>query len=266
MRPPNAGAGSGVTDGGARGTPVTVCLILLAALTVSPLGCAAETEVLLPSDPNRENVVLLHAIARSNRQMDALAKHLHAAGYKVLNVDYPTRELSIAELADHVNEKIAGDILRGTRVHYVGCSLGALVARALVKQHRPLNLGRVVQLAPPNQGSEVADALQNFWPYKKFYGPAGQQLVTRPSVRAELFGETNYELGVIAGTRSLFPLSSWLLPGADDGRVSVTRTRVKGMKDHITLPVTHTGIAGNAEVHAQVLNFLQHGIFRARSE
>jgi hypothetical protein len=71
----------------------------------------------------------------------------------------------------------------------------------------------------------------------------------------------DFELGVIAGTRTVNPLGSWLIPAADDGTVSVASTQLEGMADFVTLPVTHTFILRSREVARQTLAFLTLGRF-----
>ena len=146
-------------------------------------------------------------------------------------------------------------------IHFVGYSLGGIVTRVVLNKYRPDNLGRVVQLASPNGGSEVADFLKENWLYGEVFGPAGQQLVTEGAGISELMGEVTYELGVIAGNFTIDPVSSAIIPGDDDGKVSIESTKVAGMRDHIIVPVSHTFFPQNDLVQRQTRNFLQFGAF-----
>ncbi|GHM58930.1 MAG: hypothetical protein sL5_10220 [Candidatus Mesenet longicola] len=147
------------------------------------------------------------------------------------------------------------------KVHFVGYSMGGLLIRAYFKKYKPDKLGRVVMIGTPNHGSEVADFLKNFMLYKKLYGPAGQQLITNQDGFKEIFANTDFELGIIAGNKSIDPISSKLINKPNDGKVSVDSTKLEGAKDHIVLPCNHTFFPSNKQMFKQVLSFLKFGKF-----
>jgi triacylglycerol esterase/lipase EstA (alpha/beta hydrolase family) len=196
--------------------------------------------------------------------MQRLANYLSEEGYRTLNLDYPSTRQSIEELAEHIQPPIAAfaSSLPG-KVHFVGHSMGGLLIRAQLHRYRLQNLGRVVMLGTPNQGSEVADAIQNWWTYKKLFGPAGQQLVTGLTTSDQLFGQIDYALGVIAGSRSIDPVSSRIIGDPNDGRVSIERTKIPGMTGHIVVAASHAFLPAKRQVHRLVLAFLRHGRFAA---
>lgn len=208
-----------------------------------------------------EYVVILHGIARSSSHMKRLATYLEKNGFDVINLDYPSTTYTIEELTDIINQAIIQRVVEDKPIHFIGYSMGGLMVRALLHKYQYRNLGRVIQLAPPNQGSEVADFIKNFWPYKKIYGPAGQQLITNQSLIKHLFGDVTYELGIIAGNAAIDPICRMIIPGENDGKVAVERTKLTGMKDHIIVKASHTFFPSNKIVQKQTLYFLKNGTF-----
>lgn len=211
---------------------------------------------------NGDYVVILHGIARSNKHMQKLATYLQKDGFDVINLSYPSTTYTIEDLTEIINKEIFQRTTKEKRIHFIGYSMGGLMVRALIHKYNYKNLGKVIQLAPPNQGSEVADFVKNFWPYKKIFGPAGQQLITDQSAVNHLFGEVNYELGIIVGNATIDPISSVIIPGENDGKVAVERTKLEGMKDHIVVSASHTFFPSNKEVQKQTLYFLKNGNFK----
>lgn len=207
-------------------------------------------------------VVLLHGIVRSRRSMRGLTRFLGAHGYRTLNLDYPSTRQPIEVIAAQIHPEIVpfARSIPG-KLHFIGHSMGGLVIRSYLHRHRPQNLGCVVMLGTPNQGSEVADILKDRWAYRKFFGPAGQQLVTELTTADALFGRIDYGLGVIAGSRSIDPISSLIIGDPNDGRVSIERTKIAGMADHTVVTVSHAFLPASKQVHRLVLEFLRQGRF-----
>ena len=210
---------------------------------------------------NGEQVVVLHGIARSSSHMEQLSKFLESNGYTVFNMDYPSTKHPLDKLAAIVASDVREKVRPDQPVHFVGYSMGGIVTRAVLNKYRPDNLGRVVQLASPNNGSEVADLLKGNWLYESVYGPAGKQLVTEDAGIDALLGKVDYELGVLAGNFSIDPVSSAVIPGDDDGKVSVESTKVDGMRDHKLIYASHTFFPQNSDVQKQTLHFLRFGQF-----
>jgi pimeloyl-ACP methyl ester carboxylesterase len=217
-----------------------------------------------PSGRPPEGVVFLHGISRSFRSFIPMQKAVEAAGFATRNIGYPSREKALSALADDIHPAIApfAEMNEGC-THFVCHSMGGLLARVYLARHRPARLGRVVMLGTPNGGSEIADLLKNWLLYRLYFGPAGQQLVTaRDATTEALLPLVDYPVGIIAGDRSLDPITSrFMLPGADDGRVTVARTKLDGMTDHIVIPASHAFMVKNKEAIAQTIAFLQDGRF-----
>jgi triacylglycerol lipase len=219
------------------------------------------------STPEKDYIVVMHGIARTYRSMRSLAKFLKSQGYPILNVAYPSTRVPLESLIDHINRQVVAFNQDSQRkIHFIGYSLGGLLARGVIHRYRPSNLGRVVQLAPPNQGSEVADFWKNNFLYKWIFGPAGQDLGAEEKSFARILGPVDFELGVIAGNRSWDPISSAMIQGPDDGKVSVESTKVPGLTDHLVIPATHTFIIYKREVWNQTLHFLKSGQFERTSK
>nr|WP_249159556.1 alpha/beta fold hydrolase [Bradyrhizobium tropiciagri] len=207
---------------------------------------------------------MLHGISRTARSFRRMELALQDAGFATLNLDYDSRRKPLDALAEDIHPAIdpfANGL--GGSIHFVCHSMGGLLARAYLARHRPPRLGRVVMLGTPNGGSEIADRLKDFRAYRALFGPAGQQLGTRrdPATTA-LLPAIDYSLGIIAGNRSIYPITSLPLPRPHDGRVSVANTKLDGMADHIVIPASHPWLVRNGEAIVQTIMFLQAGTFR----
>ena len=216
-----------------------------------------------------ECVVLLHGLARSSMSMNVMQEALEEAGYVTANIDYPSRDHEIAELATiAVGEGLSRcramqDV---SRIHFVAHSLGGILVRQYLHDQPIDELGRVVMLGPPNQGSKAADELDSLPGFDWINGPAGRQLGKGEGSVPLALGPVHFELGVIAGDRSIDPIVSAMLDDPDDGRVSVADTMVEGMDDFVVVHHSHAFMMRMRATIDLTLAFLGSGSFGERPE
>lgn len=213
-------------------------------------------------------VILLHALAKTDKSMQKIASELGEEGYVVINLSYPSRKHTIEELSELYLAKAVQKLCidKKKRIHFVGYSLGCIIIRKYLQDYLRLNLGRVVMIAPPNHGSEIVEFMMK-GPlkalYKWWFGPAGQQLGASKNsyINKGLEKSVKYELGIIAGDCCINPIVPFIIKKTNDGRVSIKSTKLKGMKDHIVIHSPHCFVASNDETIKQVAYFLRNGQF-----
>jgi len=211
-----------------------------------------------------ECVIVLHGLARTSASMATMTEAINEAGFTAINVDYPSREYPIEALAPMaigrglVLCESAGAI---EKIHFVTHSLGGILVRNYLSNHEIPRLGRVVMLGPPNQGSAAVDELGDVPGVDWINGPAGRQLGKgEESVPLQL-GPAEFELGVIAGNRTIDPIVSAVLDDPDDGRVSVEDTKLEGMDDFIIVEHSHAFMMRLELPIELTIRFLKTGSF-----
>ncbi len=215
---------------------------------------------LLSAHVYAECVLLLHGLARSSYSMANLENALLRNNFNVVNIDYPSRRDAIDILANNAIPP-ALEQCEGDDIHVVTHSMGAILLRQYFSEHDVETLKRVVMLGPPNQGSEVVDALGSMPGFYWLNGEAGLQLGTGKHSLPNMLGAADFDVGIIAGNKSINWILSLIIPGPDDGKVSIERTKLSGMNDHIVMPVTHTFMMKKDSVIHQVIFYLREGKF-----
>lgn len=208
-------------------------------------------------------LVLLHGLGRSPRSMWRLSREARRRGWQVHNLGYPSRRESIRAHAERVGKQLAAIAAEQGPLDVVTHSMGGIVLRVAVADGwiAPGQLHRVVMLAPPNGGSELADALSRTWWFPLVMGPAAVELRTAADGVPAALPPVSFPLGVIIGRRSRNPLFGRVFTGPNDGKVSVARAGVSGMHELRIVDRGHTFVMDAPEVVADVFHFLEHGRF-----
>jgi pimeloyl-ACP methyl ester carboxylesterase len=215
------------------------------------------------SGPQGEGVILVHGVCRSSHSMRKLQLRLRAEGFSAYRWDYASTRRKIERFVPDLASCVAG-LADHTRLHFVTHSMGGLVVRKLLADGVPENIGRVVMLGPPNQGSPLADLFRRnplFW---LIYGPAGQQLRAAPESFVHTLPPLPVPVGIIAAMRGKEQGFNPLFSGDDDTLVPVDNTHLPEESDWRSVRGVHTVMMNNPSAVDLVVRFLKTGTFEER--
>ncbi len=196
--------------------------------------------------------------------MNKMQRELDEAGFVTANIDYPSRDYAVEELADMAVPEGLGACRSHDdvdRIHFVTHSLGGILVRQYLSGNEIPELGRVVMLGPPNQGSIAADDMGDVPGFEWLNGPAGRQLGKGDDSLPLKLGPADFEVGIIAGNRTIDPITSAFLDDPDDGRVSVEDTKLEGMTDFVVVEHSHAFMMRMREPIELTISFLRTGTF-----
>ncbi|XDD42650.1 esterase/lipase family protein [Leptospira sp. WS60.C2] len=237
-------------------------LITLILLLFYNMGCSDQKDLQKSKiSDHQECVVLIHGFLRSSNHLKHLRHFLIENGYFVVSIDYESTSMTIPEIADSTLFNLT-DHCQNQKIHFVTHSLGGIILRSYLNRNQIKHLGKVVMLAPPNKGSEVADFVSQFDFINFFLGPVVAQLKTDQKGFVNALGLPKFQFAIIAGNVTLDPFSSYLIPGNDDGKVSIENTKLENMDDFLLVNRTHNFIVDAPEVKEAIFNYLKFGRFR----
>ncbi len=214
-------------------------------------------------------IIVLHGLFRTRSCMASLSSSLAKSGnYKTFCVGYPTTRGSIeahARSLDNVVRSLEGM----SEINFIAHSLGNLVVRrwlhdfAAAERTLPhgQKFGRMVMLAPPNRQPKLATILIRGALANYVAGPAAEAMATGWDKLEPKLAIPHFDFGVLAGGKSDGKGYNPLIPGDDDGVVTVESTRLPGAKDFRLLPVLHSFFMNDKRVHEYAMRFFEHGYF-----
>jgi pimeloyl-ACP methyl ester carboxylesterase len=197
----------------------------------------------------REVVFTIHGLGRTRVSMALLARSLERDGFRVVNWGYSSTSATVPEIAQALAEEVERQAASAARIHFVGHSLGNIIVRWMLAHAPPPRPGRVVMLAPPNQGSRAAD---RFAPWLGWLlRPLPELRTVNGSTVRALAEPWGVEVGVVAGIY--------------DRKVSLQEARLAGA-EHVEVPAMHSFLMNRRDVRALVTRFLRTGSFQTPGE
>ncbi len=223
-------------------------------------------------------VIVLHGLFRTRDSMAMITRYLQEQGdYSVFSVTFPSTRRDVGGHARAL-ARIVENLDGIEEINFVAHSMGNIIVRhylgdqtsdkdpggsppSTVDRRPDKRIHRIVMLGPPNHGSVAADALGKNSLFKTLTGEAGQQLGVQWDQLEGKLATPECQFGIIAGGRGDQEGFNPLLPGDDDGTVTVASARLAGAKEFTVVPVLHSFLMNDPKVHQYTLRFLREGHF-----
>ncbi len=212
---------------------------------------SAHKMQLKPQHP-REVIVLIHGLMRTSLSMWPLKNFLKRNGYEVYTYSYPSHKYSIQEHGTYLNQYIKNLLAKnpGVKINFITHSLGGIITReALSKlsKEQLKDIGSLIMLAPPNQGSKLAKISTKVFPMLTFPIKPLAELSSDQTSYVHHVPVPNIKIGIIAGRY--------------DAKVPPEYARLEGQNDPVIVNANHTFIMNNAKTRELIMNFLETGTF-----
>ena len=159
--------------------PRRIPALILASTLALPLPATAQLPRLAPMVTG-ECVVLLHGLGRSGASLTVMEEMLAAAGYRVVNIGYPSTDATVEDLLGHVGAAVGQ--CEDDRVNFVTHSMGGILIRAWLAAERAgePRAGRDARAARTT-GPRWSTPSATLPFFAHLTGPAGQELGTAPT-------------------------------------------------------------------------------------
>lgn len=206
-----------------------------------------------PERPNGELVILVHGLFLGSFVMVPLAKKLAAKGFHTVSYDYPTMRRKtdghgedFARFIEQMSKK------EFSKIHFVTHSMGGLLLRSALYKISPetaAKIGRIVMLAPPNKGSDMAYLTVKLIPFAERIVAPIRDLSSAEDSFANTFPEPPEEFDVA------------VVAASHDTKVRRASTHLNMERAHATVFSTHTLIVYMPRTAELVCNYITTGNF-----
>lgn len=208
-------------------------------------------------------VYLVHGYGGLGIELKEIQKVIEKDGFVSEIYTYP----SLLKDVDSVGHKLFYKIQKENfdTVSFVTHSLGSLVVRSIYEHLDSLTsfpfIHRIVMIAPPNNGSPVADFFAQFPFIKHIIGPNINNITTNPLTGAGKYPIPTCEVGLIAGSYGRKRGFNIFVKGDNDGVLLPEQTKMGIEKDVAFVKSWHVGLLYNKTVKKYVTSFLINGNF-----
>jgi len=212
----------------------------------------------------KQKVYLIHGFGGLGLEMEKIRQNLHEKGFNTEIYIYK----SLIEDVDSVSINLIQTIQKEMpdSISFVTHSMGALVVRAMYEKLDSISgfpfVHRIVMIAPPNNGSPVADFFSQFKFVKHIIGPNINNLTTNKITGAAKYPIPNCEVGLIAGSFGSKRGYNVFINADNDGVLIPENTKMGIEKDILFVKSGHVELLFNKKVILNVNNFLKYGKFK----
>ncbi len=209
-------------------------------------------------------IYLIHGFGGLGLEMEKIQESIQKEGFTTDIYVYK----SLIEDIDSVSNNLILTIQKEQfdTVSFVTHSMGALVVRSMYEKLDSLTgfpfVHRIVMIAPPNNGSPVADFFSQFKFVKYIIGPNINNLTTNKITGAAKYPLPTCEVGLIAGSFGGKRGFNMFINSDNDGVLIPENTKMGIEKDVIFVKSWHVGLLFNKKVIRYINNFIQKGKFK----
>jgi pimeloyl-ACP methyl ester carboxylesterase len=213
---------------------------------------------------NKILVLLVHGFFRNHKDMEVHKAYLMDLDYAVHVVNLPTTFKDLKTIYTRFKEQLLDiETSNYSSIHLVGHSMGGLIIRYYLSQHKVPKLGRCVFIGTPNKGTRLADIGLKVPLMAQILKPI-RALHTKALAIELPQNEPIPEIGILAGTNHRL-ITGCFLKKPNDGRVEAEATKLEGslMTDFLALDYVHTKIHKEKITAELVDHFLKFGKFNS---